>query len=246
MRSVDHEPGVRTHQDVRLRISRRGRTRATAAIAGRALRAAGGHPRSRAPARWCAAGRRGPRPLFVVHAGGRAPDPEVADLLREHDLVEFAYAKPPVALPVRSRPVGADRPPGRSRRRPATISAPARAISDDPPAGIGAAAAWKRPGGDGTGVRIIDVEADWRFTHEDLSRTRRPAGGRPEGDLEWRNHGTNVLGMLRGEHDGRGVTASAPAPRYGRVPTGRGAGARPRRSARPRTRCGPATSCCWR
>ena len=36
------------------------------------------------------------------------------------------------------------------------------------PAGINATYAWTRPGGTGLDVRIIDVEREWRFTHEDL------------------------------------------------------------------------------
>src|SRR5215211_4710882 len=81
---------------------------------------------------------------FVVHAGGRAPDPALADRLREHDLVEFAYPKPPVARP--------PAPPAPDDLRGD------QGYLDDAPGGIGARAAWERPGGRGAGVRLIDVE----------------------------------------------------------------------------------------
>src|SRR5688500_5439680 len=74
---------------------------------------------------------------FVVHAGGRAPDPEIADHLREHELVEFAYPKPPVALP--SAPAADDLRGGQG-------------YLEDAPGGIGARRAWERPGGRGAGV----------------------------------------------------------------------------------------------
>ena len=59
-------------------------------------------------------------------------------------------------------------------------------------------------------MRLIDVEGDWRFTHQDLGRRSALAGGRPEGDVTRRNHGTNVLGMLLGVHDARGVDGICP------------------------------------
>jgi hypothetical protein len=60
-------------------------------------------------------------------------------------------------------------------------------------------------------VRIIDVEGEWRFTHEDfLADPGRLAGGRPDGDVENRNHGTNVLGMLGAQHNGRGIMGICP------------------------------------
>jgi hypothetical protein len=139
---------------------------------------------------------------FVVHAGARAPEPEVADLLREQSLVEFAYPKPPIALP--SAPAADDLRGGQG-------------YLDDAPGGIGARAAWERPGGRGAGVRLIDVEGDWRFSHQDLGNRGKLLGGRPEGDIEHRNHGTNVLGMLLGVHDERGVDGICPETAIGTV-----------------------------
>jgi Subtilase family len=189
---------IRTHQHVRLRVGSRGRIRGDGGDSlARMLRAAGA---SLSPL--CARPRGGEHQAvadigcyFVVHAGGRAPDPELADDLREHALVEFAYPKPPVALP--SAPAADDLRGGQG-------------YLDAPPGGIGARQAWERPGGRGTGVRLIDVEGDWRFSHQDLGRRFALAGGWPEGDVTRRNHGTNVLGMLLGVHDERGVDGICP------------------------------------
>ncbi len=196
---------LRTHQHVRLRVGARGRiTSDGGEKLERTLRDAGV---TLSPL--CA------RPLggehqavadigcyFVVHGGGRAPDPELADHLRELSPVEFAYPKPPVALP--SVPAADDLRAGQG-------------YLDVPPGGIGARAAWERPGGRGNGVRLIDVEGDWRFTHQDLGRRGTLLGGRPEGDVTHRNHGTNVLGMLLGVHDERGVDGICPDTRVGTV-----------------------------
>jgi hypothetical protein len=82
------------------------------------------------------------------------------------------------------------------------------------PLGIGAQTAWNRPGGKGEDVRIIDVEGEWRLTHEDL-RAMAPTlvSGKAPGDLEWRNHGTSVVGVLIASHGDGGVRGICPAAR---------------------------------
>jgi hypothetical protein len=149
---------------------------------------------------------------FEVHAPRDELPPELADRLREAADVEFAYTKPPIALPalppsaVGDPPVRGPEPPG-----PPDDLRPRQGYLDAPPHGIGAAAAWERPGGMGAGVRIVDVEGEWRFTHEDFAvAPDRLAGGAPDGTVENRNHGTNVLGMLGALHNGRGVSGICP------------------------------------
>ena len=189
---------LRTHQHVRLRVGRRGHIEGDGgARLQRMLRDAGV---TLSPL--CARPRAGAHQAvadlgcyFAVHAGGREPDPVLADRLREHELVEFAYPKLPVALP--SAPDAADLRGGQGYLEAA-------------PGGIGARAAWKRPGGRGAGVRLIDVEGDWRFSHQDLGERFWLVGGRPRGDVTRRNHGTNVVGMLLGLHDERGVDGICP------------------------------------
>lgn len=76
------------------------------------------------------------------------------------------------------------------------------------PVGLEAQYAWTVPGGNGAGVRIVDVEGAWRTTHEDLPGLFR-IGGAQINDLSWRNHGTAVLGEMVGVPNGLGVTGMA-------------------------------------
>ena len=76
------------------------------------------------------------------------------------------------------------------------------------PAGIDARYAWTQPGGRGTGVRVIDCEWGWRFTHEDL---RLNQGGVVVGTASAdTNHGTAVLGEISGDVNTFGITGIAP------------------------------------
>ncbi len=154
---------------------------------------------------------------FLVTAAGNAPPPtveearELAEELTTKEAVETAYVKPPVALPIEP---GEARAPDDADGRPG-VTPPLRVRQgylDPAPRGIGAAAAWGRPGGLGEDVGIIDIEMAWRFSHEDLgNRTDRLLSGRAPGDRESRNHGTNVLGMLTAEHNERGIQGICPA-----------------------------------
>ena len=47
-----------------------------------------------------------------------------------------------------------------------------QAYLDPAPTGIDARYAWTIPGGSGGGVRVIDCEWAWSFTHEDLITNR--------------------------------------------------------------------------
>lgn len=89
------------------------------------------------------------------------------------------------------------------------------------PEGIDAAFAWQRPGGRGETVHIIDVEGDWRFTHTDLlvnSGGLLAGTGYPE--IQWRDHGTAVLGQIGGDADEFGVSGIAPSARLSGVSHG--------------------------
>ena len=77
--------------------------------------------------------------------------------------------------------------------------------------GIDAHFSWTIPGGNGTGVKLYDVEYSWNQTHEDLSK----ANGIPlllsPGDsavdpFSDNNHGTAVLGEVIADNDTKGVT----------------------------------------
>jgi subtilase family protein len=148
---------------------------------------------------------------FGVQLRGPADD-ELLQRIREAPAVEFAYVKPPVALPtIPPSELGVEPATGPEPQGPPEDLSDRQGYLHAAPEGIGASAAWGRPGGRGSGVRIIDVEADWRFSHEDL---QHEAGGmiagHPGDDVERRNHGTNVLGMLGAVHNGRGVSGICP------------------------------------
>jgi hypothetical protein len=77
------------------------------------------------------------------------------------------------------------------------------------PAGIDAQFSWTIPGGDGTGIRIYDVERAWQQTHEDLSKAAGVVQLLDPGDSNTQgnnSHGTAVLGELVGDNDTKGVT----------------------------------------
>jgi hypothetical protein len=89
------------------------------------------------------------------------------------------------------------------------------------PEGIDADYSRTVTGGDGSGVRIVDVEGNWKFDHEDLETA---ADGLIAGDLiddqNWRNHGTAVIGIMIGGDNGYGVTGIVPNAEIGMVSIG--------------------------
>ena len=128
---------------------------------------------------------------------------ELAAELREQPGVEAAYVKPP-AEPAHIN----DMLPLAEEAPPDTADFVSRQVYlNASPDGVDAMYAWTRPGGRGAGVRIIDVEGAWRFTHEDLKENQGGvAGGTPSTDIGWRNHGTAVLGVYSGDTRPIGVT----------------------------------------
>ena len=122
--------------------------------------------------------------------------------------VEAAYVKPaaePPMFALHMAPSLAEPPAG-------TPDFSARQVYlDAAPSGIDARYAWTRPGGGGAGVGIIDIEGEWRFTHEDLRLNQGGVvGGAPPNDLLWRNHGTAVVGAFGGDRNGLGITGICP------------------------------------
>ena len=187
-------------------------------------------PALRAPAGWCAPGRRRPRLLLRrprrrarARPRGRRPPPRARP-----GRVRLSQAAGRAAVRARR---------GRPARRPGLPRRRARRI--------GARAAWERPGGTRR-RRAPDRRRGRLALHPPGPRPARRAARRaPEGDVDRRNHGTNVLGMLLGVHDGRGVDGICPADRRARglLPARGPLGQRPRDRATPPTAWGPATSC---
>ena len=135
-----------------------------------------------------------------------APDEEMdelAGLIREQPIVEAAYVKPPSELPLAPDdpsevlndmlPLAEDAP---------TATADftgGQGYLDAAPGGIDARYAWTKAGGTGAGVRIIDLEWGWRFTHEDLVQNQGGVvAGANSTILRAVNHGTAVVGEFSG------------------------------------------------
>jgi len=124
------------------------------------------------------------------------------DMLEE-DLFDGVYIKPPVEAPeeINTMVAAADAPPS------STADFSARQIYlNAAPDGVDARWAWTQAGGKGDDVRIVDLEGNWRFTHEDLMQNQGGViGGSVIDDLGWRNHGTAVIGEFGGDINGFGI-----------------------------------------
>ncbi len=94
---------------------------------------------------------------------------------------------------------------------------------DDAPLGVGALSLRTEAGALGAGVTIVDVEGGWLWSHEDLPTPVIELGVQVE-DLSWRNHGTAVMGEMRGEDNGIGVSGIATQCDVGNASIGGGAG----------------------
>ena len=152
---------------------------------------------------------------------GRHDDPEqFARRLTESDVIALAGSLEELASIVHAAyfkpgPVGASVAPGADPPSPTPDLSPHQGYLGAAPAGIDAHSAWLWPGGYGQGVRIVDVEAAWGFTHEDLRLTtgglvNGPASSRADD----RNHGTAVAGMLSGDVNAIGVVGICPAAQF--------------------------------
>jgi len=80
---------------------------------------------------------------------------------------------------------------------------------DDAPDGIGALSMRSQAGALGAGVTVIDVEGGWLWGHEDLPAPVAEIGDQID-EQSWRNHGTAVVGVIRGQDNGLGMTGIAP------------------------------------
>lgn len=138
-----------------------------------------------------------------------APDDrldELAESLAALELVESAYVKPPAepaAIAVAARQLN-DMAPSERDAPPVTADYRARQGYLDPaPVGIDAGYAWSLAGGRGAGVKVIDCEWGWNFTHEDLTQNQ---GGIVVGAFAGAiDHGTAVQGEIGGDDNGLGV-----------------------------------------
>jgi Subtilase family len=143
-----------------------------------------------------------------------APDEDLESLAEEFrhlDVVHAAYIKPGAEPPIIDHSIefSDGLPPGEITSDLSVFQEYLNAASDG---GIDARFAWRKEGGDGTGVKIIDVEGAWRLTtHEDLMQNQDGVvGGVQISALDWRNHGTAVVGVISGDSNGFGITGICP------------------------------------
>ncbi len=131
---------------------------------------------------------------------------ELADKLLKSELVDGAFVKPKMEPPVLFQ--DAVQPPDPQAAPPVTPAFNARQLYlDAAPGGIDARYAWTVAGGKGQGVRIVDIEGAWRFSHEDLTQNQGGViGGTQSADIGWRNHGTAVTGEFGGDENAFGIT----------------------------------------
>ncbi|MDJ0630686.1 MAG: S8 family serine peptidase [Rhodobacter sp.] len=153
---------------------------------------------------------------FVEFAAGSASD--AADLAAElrKSAGEIEAIPAPPAVPALG-PASADAGPGA-----AGIEVPNffnyQGYLADGPSGLGFIGAWALPGGDGSGVTIIDVEGGWRSSHLELTESRFSLWeGRNSETESWMEHGTAVVSVLASTHDGHGTASVCPGARTGMV-----------------------------
>lgn len=124
----------------------------------------------------------------------------VADRLNALPFIEFAEPAPvPAPLPVDIAPT-----------TPKFVSQQGYL---KPGPGVGALSGEEFPGGDGAGMRVVDLEYSWQFDHEDLElpADRMLTGGQTASDpFSDTNHGTAVLGEMIAKKNRYGVTGIAP------------------------------------
>jgi len=85
------------------------------------------------------------------------------------------------------------------------------------PVGVDADYANGLPGGDGSGVKIIDIENDWVTTHEDLEKAIGGVIGPYPGGASSSDHGTAVIGQMIAGDNGYGVTGICPGADIGMI-----------------------------
>ncbi|SDQ91942.1 Subtilase family protein [Rhizobiales bacterium GAS113] len=139
----------------------------------------------------------------------------IAERLRKVATVKAAYVKPAAQPPI-NKMLPTAGPPSAAAGTP--DFQPRQAYLNAAPGGVDAAFAWTQPGGRGDGINIVDVEGEWRVSHEDLqSHNRGVLSGTPPGSIDWRNHGTAVIGVINAADNGIGVTGVAPNSTVGMV-----------------------------
>ena len=104
--------------------------------------------------------------------------------------------------------------PGESGRTDTPDFSAQQGYLNAPPEGVNAWAVTDSLGADGATVKVVDVEGAWLWTHEDLPDPFLELGGQIDSQ-SWRNHGTAVMGEIRGVDNDYGVRGITPAAEVG-------------------------------
>lgn len=139
---------------------------------------------------------------FKIDVTRPAEAESLINQLNRLDIVEIAYIEP------RPMPAGDIEPPTPDYEGFQTYLNPA-------PDGVDAVYANALSGGDGSGIKIFDIELGWNENHEDLESA---VGGTLNGGNDpYGNHGTAVLGEMIAGDNGYGVTGICPGVDIGMV-----------------------------
>ena len=147
---------------------------------------------------------------------------EIANALMQGGMVETAYVKPRTEAAMATEVAAEveeslaeeelginDMTPRLEDSPPVSPNFESRQLYLNPaPAGVDARYSWTLPGGSGQGVRIIDIEWGWNFTHEDLLQNQ--AGVIAGNNSPNNDHGTAVIGEIGGDRNSFGITGISP------------------------------------
>ncbi len=131
---------------------------------------------------------------FVITFKGDTDINSVISQLKGLSIVETAYGEP-TAAPAPSSPSFVN----------------LQSYLQTAPTGINSTSAKAYPGGNGSNVRIFDIEYSWNVNHEDITKARTAliANGTPNDPFSDNNHGTAVMGILVADDNAYGVTGAA-------------------------------------
>ncbi len=149
---------------------------------------------------------------LVLHDGGRSPRlPELIREIRTFNLVETVYMEP-IALPHLDYLQGEETPPDPHVCKTAPLDEEAGDLTSyqgyrgPGPVGLGVDAIAALPGGQGAGIRIIDIEGGYD-DHSDRKQAQYTVGNINQ---YYESHGSAVLGVIGMKDNGIGLTGLAP------------------------------------
>jgi hypothetical protein len=127
--------------------------------------------------------------------------------LNDFRSIEVAYAESPVE------------PAGRLADITAKVLTPnfqgQQGYLNAAPQGIDALYAWTVAGGRGLNVKFVDMEYAWQTTHEDFPSPLFSYDPPGSTSVDWRGHGTAVVGIVAAKNNGFGVTGIASSAQIG-------------------------------